>query len=138
MNWLFPVARADTGMEEAPAPPPPSSPTLASLSADELEELKNEVINEVVTKIAGEDGSKLENFLEGEMVSAPYDVRFPNKNQARHCFVRFNEYYKCIHERGEDHARCQFYQSAYQSLCPSDWLENWTELREQGLWIRKY
>ncbi|MEW5304697.1 MAG: hypothetical protein WDW36_007290 [Sanguina aurantia] len=39
---------------------------------------------------------------------------------------------------GEDHARCSFYQKAYQSLCPSDWLEAWTELREKGLWTGKY
>ncbi len=54
--------------------------------------------------------------------TAPYDPRFPNRNQARHCFVRFNEYHKCVFERSEDHARCEFYQKAYQSLCPNDWV----------------
>lgn len=120
-----------------------------------------------------------------QSVTAPYDPRFPNRNQARHCFVRFNEYHKwvfnfscshkpstwdqielpyhvlvrhncmrscgttltlnhhnflprCVFERGEDHARCQFYQKAYQSLCPADWLESWNELREKGLWTGKY
>ena len=29
-----------------------------------------------------------------QVVTAPYDPRFPNRNQARHCFVRFNEYLK--------------------------------------------
>ncbi len=29
-----------------------------------------------------------------QLITAPYDPRFPNRNQARHCFVRFNEYYK--------------------------------------------
>ena len=28
--------------------------------------------------------------------SAPYDPRFPGQNQARHCFVRYNEYYKWV------------------------------------------
>jgi hypothetical protein len=29
-----------------------------------------------------------------QVVTAPYDPRFPATNQARHCFVRYNEYYK--------------------------------------------
>jgi hypothetical protein len=29
-----------------------------------------------------------------QVVTAPYDPRFPNRNQARHCFVRYNEYHK--------------------------------------------
>jgi hypothetical protein len=29
-----------------------------------------------------------------QLVTAPYDPRFPNTNQARHCFIRYNEYYK--------------------------------------------
>jgi hypothetical protein len=33
-------------------------------------------------------------LLVPEVVTAPYDPRFPNTNQARHCFIRYNEYYK--------------------------------------------
>ncbi|KAG2428942.1 hypothetical protein HXX76_011186 [Chlamydomonas incerta] len=141
------VARADAEAveeEHAPPPPPPPPPkktrktTLESLSAAELEELKNEVVSEVVEKMAGEDGAKLTDFLEPELVTAPYDPRFPNRNQARHCFVRFNEYYKCLYERGEEHPRCQFYQKAYQAMCPTEWIESWQELREKGLWTGKY
>lgn len=29
---------------------------------------------------------------------------------------------RCLYERGEEHPRCQFYQKAYQSLCPSEWV----------------
>ena len=29
---------------------------------------------------------------------------------------------RCVFERGEDHARCQFYQKAYQGMCPADWV----------------
>ncbi|KAF5826426.1 mitochondrial cytochrome c oxidase subunit [Dunaliella salina] len=152
-NTLLPVARAEQlaeAAEQEEAPPAPSMPfeapqpsipppkTLESLSPEEIESLKQEIVDDVVTKIAGEEGEKLEDFLEPEIVTAPYDPRFPNRNQARHCFVRFNEFFKCAHERGEDHPRCVFYQRAYQSLCPADWLENWQELREQGLWTGKY
>ncbi|KXZ41447.1 hypothetical protein GPECTOR_463g373 [Gonium pectorale] len=132
-------------VEEEPVAPPPPPPkktkkpvTLESLSPEELDELKNEVVSEIVGKLAGEEGEKLTDLLEPEIITAPYDPRFPNRNQARHCFVRFNEYYKCIYERGEEHARCQFYQKAYQSMCPSEWVESWQELREKGLWTGKY
>jgi cytochrome c oxidase subunit 6b len=29
-----------------------------------------------------------------QVVTAPYDPRFPTTNQNRHCFIRYNEYYK--------------------------------------------
>jgi cytochrome c oxidase subunit 6b len=29
-----------------------------------------------------------------QVVTAPYDPRFPNTNQSRHCFIRYNEFYK--------------------------------------------
>mmetsp|Transcript_37278 Transcript_37278/g.82942 ORF Transcript_37278/g.82942 Transcript_37278/m.82942 type:complete len:148 (-) Transcript_37278:504-947(-) len=137
-------ARADDAQDEVEASPPPPPPPkrkgvkLENLSADEIEELKNEIVAEVVDKIAGPDGEKLQDFLEPELITAPYDPRFPNRNQARHCFVRFNEYHKCVYERGEEDKRCQFYQRSYQAMCPADWLENWAELREKGLWTGKY
>eukprot|EP00199_Chlamydomonas_sp_CCMP681_P004570 CAMPEP_0119101100 /NCGR_PEP_ID=MMETSP1180-20130426/232_1 /TAXON_ID=3052 ORGANISM="Chlamydomonas cf sp, Strain CCMP681" /NCGR_SAMPLE_ID=MMETSP1180 /ASSEMBLY_ACC=CAM_ASM_000741 /LENGTH=143 /DNA_ID=CAMNT_0007085151 /DNA_START=79 /DNA_END=510 /DNA_ORIENTATION=+ len=141
MPQLMVHAKADDGEDEAPAAPAPKASvpsSLESLSAEEIEDLKNEIVNEVVGKIAGEDNENLQDFLEPELLTAPYDPRFPNRNQARHCFVRFNEFFKCAHERGEDHPRCVFYQRAYQSMCPSDWVENWQELRDKGLWTGKY
>ncbi|KAJ9527552.1 hypothetical protein QJQ45_025828 [Haematococcus lacustris] len=139
------VARAED-VEEAAAPAPPpifslkrgKKADISALSEEELEALKQEIVEEVVAKIAGEDNDKLQDFLEPELLTAPYDPRFPNRNQARHCFVRYNEFHKCAHERGEDHPRCVFYQRAYQSLCPSDWLDTWQEMRDNGLWTGKY
>ncbi len=29
---------------------------------------------------------------------------------------------RCLYERGEEHPRCQFYQKAYQSMCPTEWV----------------
>jgi hypothetical protein len=29
-----------------------------------------------------------------QISTAPYDPRFPSTNQNRHCFIRYNEYYK--------------------------------------------
>ncbi|KIZ05207.1 cytochrome c oxidase subunit VIb [Monoraphidium neglectum] len=79
-----------------------------------------------------------DEVLVNEVVTAPYDPRFPATNQARHCFVRYNEYYKCVFERGTEADRCNFYKRAYESMCPADWVEEWEELREKGLWMGKY
>jgi hypothetical protein len=48
--------------------------------------------------------------------------------------VRYNEFFKCTFERGEGAERCAFYKRAYESLCPAEWVEEWQELREKGLW----
>ena len=31
-----------------------------------------------------------------QIATVPYDPRFPATNQARNCYTRYNEYYKCI------------------------------------------
>ena len=28
--------------------------------------------------------------------TAPYDARFPSMNQARNCYTRYNEFYRCV------------------------------------------
>jgi len=62
---------------DAPEPKPQSkNASLDALSPEELEELKQEIVNDVVTKIAGEEGEKLEDFLEPEVRLA----RSPSKN----------------------------------------------------------
>ena len=48
--------------------------------------------------------------------------RFPATNQARNCYTRYNEYYKCIADKDEDSPDCKFYQKAYRSICPSEWV----------------
>lgn len=75
-----------------------------------------------------------------KLESAPYDQRFPSWNQARHCYTRYNEYHRCITVQGksEDDPECKFYQRAYRSMCPSEWVEKWNEQRENGTWYGKY
>lgn len=52
----------------------------------------------------------------------PYDPRFPGNNQARNCYTRYNEYYKCIQDKDPESADCKFYAKAYRSLCPAEWV----------------
>eukprot|EP00967_Tisochrysis_lutea_P098903 scaffold146505_cov15-Tisochrysis_lutea.AAC.1 len=82
-NIVLPVARAEQLQEEindappaptmpfeAPEPAVPRNKSLESLSPEEIESLKQEIVNEVVTKIAGEENEKLEDFLEPEVRDA--------------------------------------------------------------------
>ena len=57
-----------------------------------------------------------------QISTVPYDPRFPATNQARNCYTRYNEYYKCIAEHDEESPDCKFYQKAYRSICPSEWV----------------
>ena len=57
-----------------------------------------------------------------QISTVPYDPRFPATNQARNCYTRYNEYYRCIAEKDEDSPDCKFYQKAYRSICPSEWV----------------
>ena len=90
---------------------------------------------------AGEPGKAEEEEEEEEapppevkIESAPFDVRFPGTNQARHCYTRYNEYHKCVSENGEDDERCSLFQKAYRSICPGEWVERWNEQRDNGTW----
>ncbi|KAL0048000.1 hypothetical protein WJX82_005346 [Trebouxia sp. C0006] len=73
-----------------------------------------------------------------DVKSTPYDHRFPSFNQARHCFTKYNEFYKCTAEKGDDSSDCKFHQKAYRSICPSEWLEKWNEQQESGTWPGRY
>ena len=55
--------------------------------------------------------------------TAPFDPRFPTMNQTKHCYTRYNEYHKCLKEKGDDCEDCQFYARAYRTLCPGEWVE---------------
>jgi|Transcript_13898 cytochrome c oxidase subunit 6b len=81
----------------------------------------------------------MEEMAENITVStAPADSRFPTTNQAKHCFTRYNEYYKCIGEKGEDAEACVKYAKAFRSICPTDWVNKFEEQREEGTWPGKY
>lgn len=137
-----PAAPEQPQQEQAPpapepepaSPPPPAAPMApAKLSEADVEAVKEEIVKEVVDKLLSIEGAVVP-----EITTAPYDPRFPTTNQNRHCFIRYNEFYKCKFERGDGDQRCQFYKRAYESLCPPDWVEEWEELRANGLWFGRF
>lgn len=32
-----------------------------------------------------------------QIETAPFDPRFPQQNQAKHCYTRYNEFHKCVY-----------------------------------------
>jgi cytochrome c oxidase subunit 6b len=70
--------------------------------------------------------------------TAPIDPRFPATNQARNCFVKYNEAHKCYAEKGEDAPECARIARDYRSICPTEWVAAWNEARENGTWFGKY
>ncbi|XP_039181573.1 cytochrome c oxidase subunit 6B1 isoform X2 [Crotalus tigris] len=74
--------------------------------------------------------SKIENYK-----TAPFDSRFPNQNQTRGCWQNYLDFHRCekaMNAKGSDPYVCQWYKKVYSSLCPSFWVDNWDELRENG------
>lgn len=101
------------------------------------------VSKEVVTAAAEPDpvvAEVVEAEPEKEIVidTAPIDPRFPATNQARHCFVKYNEAHKCFADRGEDDDVCKRLARDYRAICPVEWLEKWNEAREEGAWWGKW
>ena len=68
--------------------------------------------------------------------TTPFDPRFPQQNQAKHCYTRYNEYHKCAAEKGEE--ECASMAKLYRSICPGEWVEKWNEERENGTWPGRY
>eukprot|EP00246_Nothoceros_aenigmaticus_P011138 TRINITY_DN2905_c0_g1_i1.p5 TRINITY_DN2905_c0_g1~~TRINITY_DN2905_c0_g1_i1.p5 ORF type:complete len:132 (-),score=30.51 TRINITY_DN2905_c0_g1_i1:1616-2011(-) len=89
----------------------------------------------------GEDEGSDETALKvtvDDINTAPMDFRFPTTNQAKHCYTRYNEYHKCVAEKGEGASECNKYAKYYRSLCPGEWIERWNEQRENGTFAGRY
>jgi len=73
-----------------------------------------------------------------ELKTTPFDPRFPQTNQAKHCYTRYNEFHKCQAENGEGAEECEPLAKFYRSICPTEWTEKWNEEREEGTWPGRY
>ncbi|KAI9293448.1 cytochrome c oxidase, subunit VIb [Neoconidiobolus thromboides FSU 785] len=78
-----------------------------------------------------------DNEVTIQLETAPFDARFPNTNQTKHCWQNYVDYYKCINAKGEDFPACKQFYKNYRSLCPSSWTEKWDEQREAGVFASK-
>ena len=62
-----------------------------------------------------------------------FDARFPNCNQTRHCWQNYVDFHRCIKQKGESYAPCKQFMDAFNSLCPTQWVDKWDEQRENGV-----
>ena len=111
-----------------------TSSSLPPRSQVAVAEPVEDVAEDVEEAVAEEE----EQPIEIEIATAPIDGRFPGTNQARACFVKYNEAHKCMGEKGEDDSDCKWLARDYRAICPVEWLEKWNEARDEGAWFGKY
>eukprot|EP00228_Micromonas_bravo_P001801 CAMPEP_0203001048 /NCGR_PEP_ID=MMETSP1401-20130829/295_1 /ASSEMBLY_ACC=CAM_ASM_000894 /TAXON_ID=38833 /ORGANISM="Micromonas pusilla, Strain CCAC1681" /LENGTH=109 /DNA_ID=CAMNT_0049742501 /DNA_START=20 /DNA_END=349 /DNA_ORIENTATION=+ len=98
----------------------------------EAEPVEEVEVEEPVAEVEEESAADI------KIETAPFDPRFPQTNQAKHCYTRYNEFHKCKAQKGEDDEECEKYAKYYRSLCPTEWVTKWNEEREAGTWPGRY
>ncbi|CCI44876.1 unnamed protein product [Albugo candida] len=63
--------------------------------------------------------------------TTPGDPRFPNQNQAQHCWAKYILYARCMKDHEDDEEICQTRWQQAKSICPSAWTDRWNEEREE-------
>ena len=64
-----------------------------------------------------------------------FDARFPNTNQTKNCWQNYVDFHKCTKakERSNESAEpCQWFAKRFRSFCPSAWVSDWDDQREEG------
>ncbi|EKX54996.1 hypothetical protein GUITHDRAFT_149927, partial [Guillardia theta CCMP2712] len=64
--------------------------------------------------------------------TAPYNAYNPQQNQTKHCYAKYNEFFRCAGVHGEDAKECKKIKHHFISLCPVEWIEKWNDQREAG------
>ncbi len=54
--------------------------------------------------------------------TAPFDARFPNMNQTKHCYQHYVDFYRCQKKLGEGAHKCQYFKKVFSELCPTAWV----------------
>lgn len=72
-----------------------------------------------------------------ELKTVPFDPRFPNANQTRHCYQSYLDFHRCEKVKGEGADMCKYFKNVFTSLCPNAWVEKWDGQREEGVFASK-
>ncbi|KEH27487.1 putative cytochrome-c oxidase [Medicago truncatula] len=109
--------------EQAPRPPhefgtvsPPPPPS----STNNTHDIKN-------NNNKGENARTAENGSESPS----------NNYQTRHCYVKYVEYQRCIQQKGEKANECEKIGTHLRSMCPTKWISEWDQEREEGRFPEK-
>ena len=84
---------------------------------DAVEDVKDAVVHAVEEAVSADDKEPAEAeappAVEVKVQTSPHDARFPATNQSRHCYTRYNEYYRCVAQKGEEDEECKFVSSLF-------------------------
>ncbi len=50
----------------------------------------------------------------------------------RNCYQNYLDFFRCQHLRGDNYEPCFYFQRAYKTLCPRDWISKWDDQRAEG------
>lgn len=121
LSFFF-ISTSSLTLSTSPTPPPPPPPIQASPAEavkdavepvkDAVEDVKDAVVHAVEEVTGGEEeeeaGAPPPAPAEIAVQTSPHDARFPATNQSRHCYTRYNEYYRCVAQKGEEDEECKF------------------------------
>lgn len=65
----------------------------------------------------------------------PDRVHYPATNQAHFCWQKYNEYLICLKKNDDDEDACLKARQYALSVCPSEWVENWSDQRGSGVFL---
>lgn len=74
-----------------------------------------------------------DKLTQADLYATPFDPRFPNQNQTRHCYQLFLDFYRCQKVRGTNYEPCQYFKKGYKELCPNSWVEKWQDQMANGI-----
>ena len=55
-----------------------------------------------------------------KLETTPVDPRFPNTNQAQHCWTRYNEWVLCQKKHKDDEDACKKARQFATGICPNE------------------
>uniref|UniRef100_A0A915IWQ8 Cytochrome c oxidase subunit 6B1 n=1 Tax=Romanomermis culicivorax TaxID=13658 RepID=A0A915IWQ8_ROMCU len=65
--------------------------------------------------------------------TAPFDARFPQTNQTRHCWQYYVDYHRCKNFKGEDYEPCGYFRAVYECMCPTTWIDKFEGWRAENI-----
>lgn len=73
-----------------------------------------------------------ETVKPSDLITAPFDPRFPHQNQTKYCYQMFLDFHRCIKLRGKGYKACEYFERNSKELCPNSWLEKWEDQIANG------
>mmetsp|Transcript_36249 Transcript_36249/g.91149 ORF Transcript_36249/g.91149 Transcript_36249/m.91149 type:complete len:99 (+) Transcript_36249:199-495(+) len=86
---------------------------------------------ELLRKVENKELSEAQ--LKKLLRTPPNDPHYPECNQAKACYARYNEFFRCEKFMGQGAVKCFWLKQEFKSRCPTEWVERWDEQRANGV-----